>query len=71
MDSKDLNHYQFKVEMACSGCSGAVERALKRVGGVDKVVTDLNAQSVDIYGRVPKDEVVAAIQKTGKKILSQ
>jgi hypothetical protein len=33
--------YSFKVEMPCGGCSGAVERALKRVPGVESVSIDL------------------------------
>lgn len=55
--------------MTCSGCSGAVTRALKRVPGVEKVECDLNAQSVDVYGAVSKGTALAAIQKTGKKVL--
>ncbi|KAI3657968.1 hypothetical protein MP638_003000 [Amoeboaphelidium occidentale] len=64
-----MEHHQFKVEMTCSGCSGAVTRALKRVPGVEKVECDLNAQSVDVYGAVSKGTALAAIQKTGKKVL--
>lgn len=54
--------------MACKGCSGAVERAVKRVEGVTRVEADLAKQSVDVYGVVGRDVVLAAIAKTGKKV---
>ncbi|KAA8913593.1 hypothetical protein FN846DRAFT_928815 [Sphaerosporella brunnea] len=27
-------HYEFEVKMACGGCSGAVERVLKKLDGI-------------------------------------
>ena len=56
--------------MSCKGCSGAVERALKRVKGVDRVETDLPTQRVSVYGTVTKEAALEAIGKTGKKVLS-
>ena len=29
----DEHHYQFGVKMSCGGCSGAVERVLKKMDG--------------------------------------
>ncbi len=72
------------VEMACSGCSGAVERALKRVDGVEQVEIDLavrlitvaffsppiKTQSVKVTASTDKSKIIEAIKKTGKKITS-
>lgn len=63
-------HYQFNVKMSCSGCSGAVSRALNKLEGVEKVDTNLETQTVDVYtDSVDYDTVLAKIQKTGKTVL--
>ncbi|KAG0738351.1 hypothetical protein G6F57_006053 [Rhizopus arrhizus] len=59
--------YVFNVEMSCSGCSNAVERALKRLG-VDSVTSDLEKQEVVVVSDLPVEDVLAAIQKTGKTV---
>ncbi|CEG83789.1 Putative Metal homeostasis factor [Rhizopus microsporus] len=59
--------YVFNVEMSCSGCSGAVERALNRLG-VESVKTDLEKQEVVVVSERPIEEVLATIQKTGKTV---
>ena len=61
-------HHQFSVQMSCSGCSNAVERALKKVAGVNKVETNLEKQTVDVYGEVDKATAFKAIEKTGKTV---
>ncbi|CEG68387.1 hypothetical protein CU097_011002 [Rhizopus azygosporus] len=53
--------------MSCSGCSGAVERALNRLG-VESVKTDLEKQEVVVVSERPIEEVLATIQKTGKTV---
>ncbi|KAI9313943.1 hypothetical protein BX666DRAFT_1863759, partial [Dichotomocladium elegans] len=78
--------YKFNVEMSCSGCSGAVERALKKLGrrpelqkssaktntiqfaGVDSVETNLEKQEVIVNTSKSREEVLAAIKKTGKTV---
>lgn len=64
------NHYQFDVSMSCSGCSGAVERALSKLEGVTSVKTDLKSQTVDVETTpdVEFETVQAKIAKTGKTI---
>jgi copper chaperone len=42
---RELN---FKVEMACGGCSGAVTRILKKIDGVEDVTTNLETQAVKV-----------------------
>lgn len=55
--------------MTCSGCSGAVSRALSKLDGVDKVDTDLETQTVDVYTtNVDYETVLAKIEKTGKEV---
>lgn len=65
-----MKHYQFDVVMTCTGCSGAVSRVLNRMPGVDNVDISLEKQSVDVKTKddVSYDQVLAAIQKTGKKV---
>ena len=55
--------------MACHGCSGAVERALKKVEGVSAVETNLTTQTVHVTGTASKETVLQAITKTGKKVI--
>jgi copper chaperone len=56
--------------MTCSGCTGAVERVLKRIEGVELVNTELDSQTVTIKGKnLSKEVLVKAIEKTGKKII--
>jgi hypothetical protein len=33
-EGQDQHHYKFNVKMTCSGCSGAVERVLKKMEGM-------------------------------------
>ncbi|EGV61696.1 antioxidant and copper/iron homeostasis protein [Yamadazyma tenuis ATCC 10573] len=62
--------FHFEVAMSCSGCSGAVERVLKRLDGVDKFDVSLEAQTVDVETKdsVDFDTVYQTIAKTGKSI---
>lgn len=56
--------------MSCSGCSNAVTKAVNRLDSIDKVETDLNTQTVDVYtDKVDYDTVLEKIQKTGKEVL--
>nr|AFU72295.1 metal homeostasis factor [Amanita strobiliformis] len=59
--------YNFNVEMSCSGCSNAVERALKRLG-VESVECNLETQQVTVVSEHSLEEVLATIQKTGKTV---
>lgn len=56
--------------MSCSGCSGAVERVLKRLDGVEKYDISLEGQTVDVETKdsVDFDTVYQTIAKTGKTI---
>ena len=43
--AKEVN---FKVQMSCGGCSGAVTRILKKIEGVSDVAADLETQEVKV-----------------------
>jgi copper chaperone len=68
----DLNKYEFKINMSCGGCSGAVTRVLTKLqaDGVDKFEVSLADQNAIVYAdkKLPYKTVLAKIQNTGKKV---
>ncbi|KAJ3091290.1 Cytosolic copper metallochaperone [Quaeritorhiza haematococci] len=60
--------YKFKVAMSCSGCSGAVDRILKKTDGVSSYDISLESQTVVVNATLSKDEVFEAIKKSGKAV---
>ncbi|KAL1990693.1 hypothetical protein VTN49DRAFT_6532 [Thermomyces lanuginosus] len=58
--------------MSCSGCSGAIERVLKRLDGVKSYDVNLSAQTATVVAEdsLSYDTVLATIKKTGKTVLS-
>lgn len=58
--------------MSCSGCSGAVERVLKKLDGVKTFDVSLDSQTASVVTEpsVSYDTVLATIQKTGKTVNS-
>jgi len=64
------NTYKFKVKMTCSGCSGAVTRALSKAENVDSFDVNLDNQEVVVKGPASYDYVYEKIKKTGKEIIS-
>ncbi|EPQ58712.1 hypothetical protein GLOTRDRAFT_98891 [Gloeophyllum trabeum ATCC 11539] len=62
--------YKFDVKMTCSGCSGAVDRVLKKAEGVSSYDISLEKQEVIVKGTIPYDDLLAKIQKTGKEVRS-
>ncbi|GLI73549.1 cytosolic copper metallochaperone [Penicillium ochrochloron] len=66
------HQYKFNVSMSCGGCSGAVERILKRLEGVKTFDVSLETQTANITTEptVSYDTVLAAIKKTGKTVNS-
>eukprot|EP00127_Corallochytrium_limacisporum_P000952 Clim_evm36s33 gene=Clim_evmTU36s33 len=60
--------YKYNVAMTCGGCSGAVERILKRLDGVDSYDIDLEGKTVKVTSStLNKDEIMEKIAKTGKE----
>ncbi|GAA5983383.1 hypothetical protein JCM10908_000262 [Rhodotorula pacifica] len=62
--------YKFNVVMTCSGCSGAIDRVLKKTEGVTSHDISLDKQEVLVKATVPYDDVLAKIKKTGKEVKS-
>lgn len=60
--------HQFKVEMTCEGCSGAVQRVLGKLidKGVDGVNISLSEQLVEVTSSLESTELLEHIKKTGK-----
>ncbi|BCR97624.1 copper metallochaperone ATX1 [Aspergillus luchuensis] len=66
------HQYKFNVSMSCGGCSGAVERVLKKLEGVKSFDVNLESQTAIVVTEpsVPYDTVLATIKKTGKTVNS-
>jgi len=63
--------YKFNVTMACGGCSGAVERVIKKLDGVKSYEVSLEKQSAEIVTAddgLDYNTVLSTIKKTGKKV---
>ncbi|CAG8629992.1 11776_t:CDS:2 [Paraglomus brasilianum] len=54
--------------MSCSGCSNAVNKALNKLEGVDKVDISLADQTVVVETSRTHDEIFEAIKNTGKAV---
>ncbi|EAW07942.1 copper metallochaperone ATX1 [Aspergillus clavatus NRRL 1] len=66
------HQYKFNVSMSCGGCSGAVERVLKKLDGVKSFDVSLDSQTalVTTEPEVSYETVLATIKKTGKTVNS-
>ncbi|KAJ5761896.1 uncharacterized protein N7511_005278 [Penicillium nucicola] len=62
--------YKFNVTMTCGGCSGAVERVLKKLEGVKNFDVNLESQTANVTAEpaLSYDTVLATIKKTGKAV---
>ncbi|KAI8331927.1 putative ATX1-antioxidant protein and metal homeostasis factor [Chlamydoabsidia padenii] len=63
-----MPQYTFNVEMSCSGCSGAIQRALGRIDGIDNIDISLEKQTVVVDTALPREVVLSTIKKTGKTV---
>ncbi|CAK7567711.1 MAG: Cytosolic copper metallochaperone [Sporothrix epigloea] len=64
--------YKFNVTMTCGGCSGAVDRVLKRLEGVKSYDVSLESQTATVVAEptLSYETVLRTIAKTGKKVNS-
>jgi len=61
--------YEFKMDMTCEGCANAAKKVLgKQESAVTNVVTNVADKTVIVTSTLPSDELLAILQKTGKKI---
>lgn len=61
--------HEFNVEMTCEGCSNAVKKVLGKLqgSGVNDVKIDMEKQQVSVDSTLTSDQLLEALQKTGKK----
>ncbi|KAK9330555.1 hypothetical protein V1520DRAFT_340085 [Lipomyces starkeyi] len=66
------HEYQFNVAMSCSGCSGAVNRVLSKLEGVNDIKITLDDQKVVVKtnDNLSYDAVLNQIKKSGKEVRS-
>jgi copper chaperone len=64
--------YKFNVSMSCGGCSGAVDRVLKKLDGVKSYDVSLDTQTATVVAEptLAYETVLKTIKKTGKKVNS-
>ncbi|PSK33596.1 metal homeostasis factor ATX1 [Elsinoe australis] len=64
--------YDFDITMTCGGCSGAVERVLKKLDGVKSYEVSLDKQTAHVVTEESVDyaTVLEKIKKTGKTVKS-
>lgn len=64
--------YKFNISMSCGGCSGAVDRVLKKLDGVKSYEVSLENQTATVVAEesLGYDKVLRTIAKTGKKVNS-
>ena len=62
--------HEFKVDMTCEGCSGAVQRVLGKLEGqgVDKVDINLPEKTVVVTSSLSSDQLLETLKKTGKSV---
>ncbi|RDA91713.1 hypothetical protein CP533_2348 [Ophiocordyceps camponoti-saundersi (nom. inval.)] len=65
-----MHKYEFNVVMTCGGCSGAIDRVLKKLDGVESYEVSLEKQTATVTTDLPFDAVLEKISKTGKKVNS-
>jgi copper chaperone len=66
----DTHTYEFNVSMSCGGCSGAIDRVLKKLDGVESYEVSLENQKAKVVTALPYEVVLEKIAKTGKKVNS-
>ncbi|KAG5752982.1 hypothetical protein H9Q70_004402 [Fusarium xylarioides] len=66
----DTHTYEFNITMNCGGCSGAIDRVLKKLDGVESYDVSLENQTAEVVTALPYDTVLQKIAKTGKKVNS-
>ncbi|KAH7367156.1 heavy metal-associated domain-containing protein [Plectosphaerella cucumerina] len=68
----DEHTYKFNVSMSCGGCSGAIDRVLKKLDGVKSHDVSLENQTATVVAEpsLSYETVLSTIAKTGKKVNS-
>ncbi|KAI9875364.1 MAG: Cytosolic copper metallochaperone [Pleopsidium flavum] len=66
------HNYKFDISMSCSGCSGAVDRVIKRLDGIKSYNVSLENQTANVVAdeSLQYGTLLEKIKKTGKKVKS-
>lgn len=56
--------------ISCGHCKAAIEGELDGVGGVESVVVDIDAKTVQVTGDITEDAVRAAVDEAGYEVAS-
>jgi uncharacterized membrane protein YraQ (UPF0718 family)/copper chaperone CopZ len=61
--------YTMKVpDMTCKQCKMAIENAVRKIEGVDRILVDLDTKTVGIDGEAEPDKIKKAIKQAGYKV---
>ena len=59
---------EYRVDgMSCAACQSSVERAVKKVDGVESISVSLLASSMSVEGSAGSNEIIKAVEKAGYK----
>lgn len=60
---------KFKIEgLDCANCAGELERAIKKIDGIENVVINFMMQRMELeYNENEKEEIMKKVKKTIKK----
>jgi copper chaperone len=68
----EQHQYKFDITMSCRGCSGAVDRVLKKLEGEGVTSYEVNLESqsatVNTEPSLSYEKVLETIKKTGKTV---
>ncbi|XAR54575.1 hypothetical protein NMG60_11029776 [Bertholletia excelsa] len=60
---------EFKVSMHCNACERTIAKAISKIKGVERFVTDMRGHRVIVTGRINPHKAVKKLKKkTGKKV---
>ncbi|XP_073309240.1 heavy metal-associated isoprenylated plant protein 19-like [Primulina huaijiensis] len=60
---------EFKVSMYCNACERSVAKAISKIKGVEKFITDMKNHRVMITGRINPQKVMKKLKRnTGKRV---
>ncbi|XP_057485882.1 heavy metal-associated isoprenylated plant protein 19 [Actinidia eriantha] len=68
-EDKKVVVVEFTVSMHCNACERTVAKAISKIKGVEKFVTDMTRNRVIVTGRINPHKVVKKLRKkTGKRV---
>ncbi|KAL5997886.1 Heavy metal-associated isoprenylated plant protein 28 [Asimina triloba] len=56
-----------RVHMCCAGCEEKVEKALRKIEGIDDIDIDMAMQKVTVTGWADQKKILKTIRKAGRR----